>query len=414
MCDHVLPMLLFLSVVVGLVVRKLTPEERLQLVHRSIDLARRATALTRDYLTRTPAGCEDFYAALRERTRWTVVTPAILAAYAALYIVMIWGESSASHEQLLIDWGGSIGPLTTNGEWWRLAAAMFIHWGLLHVIVVSVGLVRVGMLMERLVGPIAFACVYLAAGLIAGLRDLSAHPVAVTAGADGAIVGVYGLLLVMFAWGWVQRSPLTIPLAALRVVWPGAVVFFVYRMATGGLITESMTWGLVVGLVAGGILALRIGSYKPPIPRLCASTVGALGIVVAFAVPLRGMADVTREMPRVIDLERRTSAAYDAEVMKFRRGRQTANALANVADGFASEVRATRESLSTLTNVPRQHKPMLDDAMEYLRLREESWRLRVEGLRAGRMPTLQRAERVESEAKTFFARVEQLKGDAEK
>ena len=409
--ERVLPMLLFIAVVVGLVVRKLTPEERLQLVHKTVDLARRATALTRDYLTRTPVGSEDFVAALRERTKWAVVTPAILVASGTIYLCMVWGESSASHEQLLISWGGSIGPLTTNGEWWRLASAMFIHWGLLHVIVVSAGLVRVGMLMERLIGPVAFACVYLAAGLIAGLRDLSAHPVTVSAGADGAIAGVYGLLLVMFAWGWVQRSPVTIPLAALKVVWPGAVVFCVYKMAAGGLISESMTSGLAVGLVAGGILAVRIGSHKPPVPRLCASTVAALVMVVAFAVPLRGMSDVTREMPRVIDLERRTAAVYDAEVMRFRRGRQTANALADVAEAIATEVHATRESLSTLTKVPRQHRPMLDDAMEYLRLREESWRLRVEGLRAGRMPTLQRAERVESEAKTIFARVEQLKGE---
>jgi membrane associated rhomboid family serine protease len=119
-------MLLFIAVVVGLVVRKLTPEERLQLVHKAVDLARRATALTRDYLTRTPVGSEDFFAALRERTKWTVVTPAILAAYGTIYLFMIWGESSASHEQLLISWGGSIGPLTTNGEWWRLASAMFV------------------------------------------------------------------------------------------------------------------------------------------------------------------------------------------------------------------------------------------------------------------------------------------------
>jgi hypothetical protein len=71
-----------------------------------------------------------------------------------------------------------------------------------------------------------------------------------------------------------------------------------------------------------------------------------------------------------------------------------------------------RASLSTLTKVPSQHQPMLVDAMEYLRLREESWRLRVEGLRAGKMPTLQRAERVESEAKTIFSKVEQLKGES--
>jgi rhomboid protease GluP len=403
-----LPMILFLAVVAGLFIRKLTPEERIQLVHTIVGHARRATALARNYVTSTPPGCDEFYAALRERTRWALVTPALLAAYGAIYLLMIWGESSGTHEQLLVHWGGNLGPRTTNGEWWRLASAMFIHWGLLHLIADMAGLARVGLLTERLVGPTAFAVVYIAAGLIAGLRDLSAHPVAVTAGASGAIFGVYGLLIATLVSGWVLRSPLTIPLGVLKGIWPGAVLFLVYNIVAEGFFTESMTSGLVVGLVGGGVLALRIGS---PVPRLCASTVAALGIVVAFAVPLRGMADVTREMARVIDLEKRTSTVYDAQVVRFRNGRQTADALADVADGIATEVRATRASLADLTNVPPQHQPMLDDALEYLRLREESWRLRVEGLRAGKMPTLQRAERVESNAKTIFSKVEKAKSE---
>ena len=44
-------------------------------------------------------------------------------------------------------------------------------------------------------------------------------------------------------------------------------------------------------------------------------------------------------------------------------------------------------------------------------LREESWRLRVEGLRVGRMQTLQKAERVESDAKTLFENVKKLKSE---
>jgi hypothetical protein len=42
------------------------------------------------------------------------------------------------------------------------------------------------------------------------------------------------------------------------------------------------------------------------------------------------------------------------------------------------------------------------DALEFLRLREESWRLRVDGLRKGKLQTLQQADRVESSAKILF------------
>jgi rhomboid protease GluP len=410
----VLPILVFLAVVLGLFLRKLTAEERIQLLHSIVDLTRTGIALARRYATSTPPDCEDFYAALRERTRWTCVTPALLAACVTIYLGMVWGDG-VLNDELLLQWGGNVGPRTTNGEWWRLLTAMFLHWGLLHLIADVAGLVQIGRLVERLVGPIAVGCVFVAAGLIAGLRELSVHPVTVSAGAAGGIYGVYGLLLAICLWGWGQRSPLTIPMAVFKRIWPGAVVFLLYNLLADGLFNSSMTWGLAVGLAGGGVLAFGISAHKPPVPRLCMSMAATLAIVVIFAAPLRGMADVTREMAQVIDLEHRTAAAYDAEVVKFRRGRETAEKLADLADAILLEVREAQSSLSALTNVPVEHQPMVDDALAYLRLREESWRLRVEGLRAGRMKTLQQAERVESTAKTLFENVEQLKsGDVEK
>ena len=409
-----LPMLLFVAVVSGLILRKLTPEERIQLVHTSLDLTRSGVAHARRLATSTPEGCEDFYAALRERTRWTLVTPALLAAYVTIYILMLVRANGLDGEQLLLHWGGSVGPRTTNGEWWRLVTSLFVHWGLLHLMANVAGLAQAGRLAERLVGPITLAFVFVAAGLISGLRELSVHPVAVSAGASGGIFGVYGLLIATCAWGWVRRSPLTIPVAVLKRICPGAVIFLVYHLAAEGF-TESMTWGLVVGLACGGILAFGIGAHKPPIRRLCPSIAATLALIVVFAAPLRGMADVSRELAGVIALETRTAAAYDAEVVQFRKGRQTAERLADMADAIASDVRATRASLATLTNVPPEHRPVVNDALEYLRLREESWKLRVDGLRAGRLQTLQRADRVESAAKTLFTEVEKLKsGKVEK
>ena len=400
-------MLLFVAVVLGLFVRKLTPEERIQLVHKSLELTQSGIAASRRFATSTPDGCDEFYTALRARTRWSLVTPALLTAYVTIYFLMFVRGSALEGDQLLLHWGGSIGPRTTNGEWWRLLTAMFVHWGLLHLIADVAGLAQIGRLTERLVGPTTFAFVFVAAGLVSGLRELSVHPVAVNAGASAGVFGVYGLLIATCAWGWVRRSPLTIPVAVLKRIAPSAVAFFAYHLVAEGL-TESMTWGLVVGLACGGILAFGIDAHKPPIRRLCPSMAATLAILVVFAAPLRGMADVSRELASVIALETRTAAAYDAEVVRFRKGWQTAEKLADMAEAIASDVRTTRASLSTLTHVPPEHQPVVNDALEFLRLREESWTLRVEGLRAGRLQTLQRAERVESAAKSLFAEVEKL------
>jgi membrane associated rhomboid family serine protease len=413
-CERMLPMLLFIAVVLGLFIRKLTPAERIQLVHKTLETTQVAGASARRFVTSTPEGCDDFYAALRTRTRWTLVTPALLIAYVTLYVLMYVRGSGLEGDQLLLQWGGSIGPRTTNGEWWRLVTAMFIHWGLIHLIADVAALAQIGPLTERLVGSTTLAFVFIAAGLISGLRELSVHPVAVTAGASGGVFGAYGLLLATCAWGWVRRSPLTIPLAVLKRISPGAVIFLIYHLSAEGL-TESMTWGLVVGIACGGVLGFGIDVHKPPVRRLYPSMAATFALIVLFAVPLRGMADVSRELAGVIALETRTAAAYDAEVVRFRKGWETAERLADMAEAIASDVRATRASLSTLTNVPLEHRPVVNDALEFLRLREESWTLRVDGLRSGRLQTLQRAERVESSAKTLFGEVEKLRsGKVEK
>jgi hypothetical protein len=47
---------------------------------------------------------------------------------------------------------------------------------------------------------------------------------------------------------------------------------------------------------------------------------------------------------------------------------------------------------------------MLNDVREYLRVRPESWRLRAEGLRAGRLRILRQADTVEQMALTALRR----------
>ena len=408
------PLLLFIAVVFGLYVRKLTPEERIQLVHKTLETIRHAGGAGRRFMTSAPEGGDEFYTALRERTRWPLVTAAILTVYVMFYVLMFVRGGTLEGEELLVHWGGSVGPRTTNGEWWRLVTAMFIHWGFIHLVADAAGISQIGRLTERLVGSTTFAFVFVAGGLIGGLRELSAHPVAVNAGASGGVFAVYGLLLATGAWGWIKRSPLTIPVGVLKRMAPGAVIFLLYHLVAEG-VTTSMTWGLVVGLASGGILAFGIDVDKPPVRRLYPSIAATLAIVVLFAAPLRGMADVTRELGGVITLEERTAAAYDAEVVRFRKGWTKADTLADMAEAIASDVRATRASLSTLTNIPREHAPVVKSALEFLRLREESWTLRVEGLRNGSLKTLQGADRAEAQAKRLFAEVEKLKsGKVEK
>jgi hypothetical protein len=92
------------------------------------------------------------------------------------------------------------------------------------------------------------------------------------------------------------------------------------------------------------------------------------------------------------------ATTYDAAVVRFKRGRLDADQLARLAEANAREFQPVRERLGSIRNVPDVHQPLLAYASEYARLREESWRLRAEGLRTGRLRMLQQADVVENAA----------------
>jgi len=388
-------MIFFLLIVLGgFAFYVMTPEERARLVRALLAAIRH---LKYTAIQRRPTR-EAFHDALRARTRWVLVTPALVALNATIFTFMLFGPGALSDPETLVGWGGNFGPRTTNGEWWRLVTTMFVHSGMLHLLANIAGLVQLGLILERLVGHLTFAAVYVAAGVFASLVSLSAAPVAVSVGAAGAIFGIYGLLLASSIWGMLHRSTVTIPLRAMKRLGPAAAVFILYSVATDGIESRAALAGLVTGCVAGLVLARGVSDRKPPARRVAAAMATTAVIAVALAFPLRRLADVRPEMERVVAVEDRTASAYKTGVDRFRSGRITAEALAQLIDRtIVPELHAAQARLKALDRVPHEHQPLVASAEEYLRLRDESWRLRAEGLHKAKGLTRGEADRTRDE-----------------
>ena len=391
--------LVLVGIAFGFVLRRMSSEERLRFAQAIID----GLVFIKDSIAKPPSGGEGFYAALKARTTWALVTPAIVIAYIVVFGMMLVGTGSLSDPQTLVGWGSSIGTRTTNGEWWRLGTSLFVHVGIIHLIAEVAGLMQVGLLVERLVGRLAFATVYLTAGVLASVWTMTLHPVSVHAGAAGAIFGIYGLLLATLILGLAQRSTLAVPVKVLAGLWPGVVVFVVYNMLTEGVVSEAMQAGLVVGFTGGMLIAGRVISEKPPARRIAAVVAASVAIVVALAAPLRGFADVSGEVAKVKEEEERTARTYDTAVDRFKAGRINAQELARMADRIVGELQYIQAQLVSLDNVPAEHWPMVEKASQYLKLRQDRWRLRAQGLRAGQARTLQEADVAEHSALVALA-----------
>ncbi|MFM7607593.1 MAG: rhomboid family intramembrane serine protease [Alphaproteobacteria bacterium] len=97
--------------------------------------------------------------------------------------------------ETLIPWGSNYGPLSLKGEWWRLASAIFLHAGVLHLFVNMYTLWSFGGLCERMFGPSLFLVIYMTGGICASGFSLLWNPLVNSVGASGAIFAIIGASL---------------------------------------------------------------------------------------------------------------------------------------------------------------------------------------------------------------------------
>ena len=393
---------LVLLVFSGLALYLMTPEER-------AELARLAVAAIKDAIrpaTQGSSSGEPFNDFLRARTGWLVVTPLLVALNGLTFTLMLFDRGALNDVQTLVNWGGNFAPRTTNGEWWRLIAATFVHGGMLHLFATIAGLIPLGLILERAVGRVAFATMYVAAAMLAGVVSLwTTSPTSVSIGASGAIFGIYGLLLASAVWSVVSGATVSVPVITVRRIAAAAAVFCLYNLVTDHLGTASELAGLGAGLVGGLVVARGVTREKPRVRRAAMVMAATTVIAIVCAVPLRGIVDVRPEIAQIAVVEERTAGAYDAAVVKFRRRRIDAEGLVQLIDRtILPQLQAARARVKALRGVPREQESLVAAAEEYFQLREQSWRRRAEGLVRSNFDMLREAEKTERAALEAFQR----------
>ncbi len=209
------------------------------------------------------------------------VTCGLIAANVAMFAfeVVKTGSSNAPTPQEMIALGGNFAPLSRNGEAWRLATAMFLHYGPIHIGMNMVCLYQIRVV-ERMLGRAEFLALYLSAGLVGGLASLATHPRAVSAGASGAVFGMFGA----FAAVMVARRKQMDPRAWQRTMRSLGTFFainVVFGLSQSEIDLSAHIAGLAVGFVGAFLLAKTASPAAKPVLR--ALVVAAVGAGTAFA-----------------------------------------------------------------------------------------------------------------------------------
>ncbi len=122
------------------------------------------------------------------------------AAYASLtililnliaYIITSIG-AGINGQNILFRIGALYGYAVFAGQWWRVITAIFLHIGIFHFLINSYSIFIICPPIEKIVGTFRFVMLYLISGLAGNLLTIFIDPGMVSAGASGAIFGVFG------------------------------------------------------------------------------------------------------------------------------------------------------------------------------------------------------------------------------
>jgi membrane associated rhomboid family serine protease len=297
----------------------------------------------------------------------------------------------------VLKWGADYGPLTLHGQWWRMVVSTFLHFGIIHLLFNMFVLFNIGLFMESLAGRVPFVVLYLVCGLGGSAASLWWHPVIVSAGASGAIFGLYGALL-----GFLVRHRGSIAAESLASLRKGALTFIGYNLLFGlrpGVDMAAHVGGLATGFVIGLFLIERPSSSRSsslsekalPAPgnerrpesnwRVPVAAALGLALIVVPMVALPKPDDYLAEYKRLAAVEEKGIELFNASLKQWQAGQINSQQYADILEKqILPPWRAEREALEKL-NVSSDQAARRRLLVEYLTDRELGWQLTVEGLR---------------------------------
>jgi membrane associated rhomboid family serine protease len=155
-----------------------------------------------------------------------------------------------------------------DGAVYRLLTSMFIHYGVLHLLLNMWALWMLGRSLEAALGPLRYVGLYLLAGLGGSVAGYVFSPDAIGAGASGAIFGLFAALFVVLKRLRRDTSSV-IPVILINLV----LTFTVPNISIAGHLG---------GLVVGGLVALGL-VYAPRTARTAVQVATIAGTTLLLA-----------------------------------------------------------------------------------------------------------------------------------
>lgn len=336
-------------------------------------------------------------------------TIVLIALNALVFLVMVIEGVSAFEPTAdsVLKWGADYGPLTLHGQWWRMFVSTFLHFGFFHLLFNMLVLFNIGLFLESLAGRVSFVVLYLVCGLGGSAASLAWHPSIVSAGASGAIFGLYGAVL-----GFILSHRGSIPPESIKAISKWAFAFIGYNLLYGlrpGVDMSAHLGGLATGFVLGLFL------IPPPSPstvvapasnwRISAALVLGLALIVVPVLALPKTDDYLAEYRRLAPVEDKAIDLFNSSTEQWKADKLTDQQYTDVLEKqILPPWRAEREALEKL-KVSQDQVARQRLLLDYVNDREQSWRLTIDGLRSHDTDKLKESAQKSAEADKLAAQL---------
>ncbi len=300
------------------------------------------------------------------------VTPILIDINILVFLLMVCSgvDFFAPDTESLVNWGANFRPVTLEGQWWRLITNCFLHIGLLHLAFNMFALMYIGVLLEPYLGKLRFAVAYLLTGVIGSVTSLYWHDLTVSAGASGAIFGMYGVFLAMLTTNLIPKSVRTTLLTSIGLF----VAYNLLYSLKGGIDASAHIGGLCSGLIIG---YLFYPSLRRPNDEILTWVSGAVATILVVGASVYVYHHISNDLI-TYEQKMKSFARYERRALRIYRmppNSKKETLLSVISD---SGLYYWGESLKLLQEaqrlkIPAQFKERNDTLIEYCQLRIGSY-----------------------------------------
>lgn len=181
----------------------------------------------------------------------TVTYLIILINLIVFGLMYVFGNGSENIDTL-IKFGANYAPLTKSGEYYRLITSAFLHIGIIHLLCNLYALYVIGPQIEQFFGRVKYILIYLFSAIMGSLFTLVlSGDNTVSAGASGAIFGLFGAILY---FGYTYRGYIG------NAIISQIVPVILLNLFIGLTSTNIGNAAHIGGLVGGYVMSLALGA----------------------------------------------------------------------------------------------------------------------------------------------------------